>query len=167
MKIASPMKLASGLGTGLAFGFLLQKGRAAKRVEIVDALRFDQWRVAKIMGTASVVGGLGTYALGRAGRVEPKIKPLALGVVTGGALFGVGLAALGYCPGTTVTAAGEGQRDAMLGIAGMMVGALAYVALLPRLKPFLERGDMGEVTVPELARDGVRAAEDAVRRQRG
>ncbi|HBQ09986.1 MAG TPA: YeeE/YedE family protein, partial [Myxococcales bacterium] len=108
MKIASPMKLASGLGTGLAFGFLLQKGRAAKRVEIVDALRFDQWRVAKIMGTASVVGGLGTYALGRAGRVEPKIKPLALGVVTGGALFGAGLAALGYCPGTTVTAAGEG-----------------------------------------------------------
>ena len=42
-------------------------------------------------------------------------------------LFGTGLALLGYCPGTTLTAIGEGRRDAMIGALGMLTGALLYV----------------------------------------
>jgi len=146
----SPTKLALGLGTGLAFGWFLQRGRASDRRAIVGQLRLRDWDVVKIMATASAVGGLGSYALRRADVVDRQIKPLRLGgVLAGGALFGAGLAALGYCPGTSVAAMGEGKRDAAVGVGGMLVGALAFVALLPRIAPLLEAGDLGERTVPE------------------
>lgn len=151
MKTDSPAKLALGLGTGLAFGLFLQKGRAAAHRKFVGQLLLDDWDVVKIMGTASAVGGLGAYALRRVGLVDREIKPLHLGgVVGGGLLFGAGMAALGYCPGTSVAAAGEGRRDAAVGVVGMLLGGLAFVALYPRLKPLMEAGDLGDVTVPEL-----------------
>ena len=49
------------------------------------------------------------------------------GVIPVQVLFGTGLALLGYCPGTTLTAIGEGRRDAMVGALGMLTGALLYV----------------------------------------
>ncbi len=151
MKRDSLGQLALGLGTGLAFGFLLQKGQVAKHRKIVNQLQLTDWDVVKVMGTASAVGGLGTYLLRRGGHVEPSIKPLKLGgVVTGGVLFGAGMAILGYCPGTSVAAAGQGNRDAWAGIAGMGLGALAYVRFLPQLKRWIDWGDYGEKTVPQI-----------------
>jgi len=158
MKHDPLQKLALGLGTGAAFGFLLQKGGAAKHHKIVNQLRLEDWDVVKIMSTAALVGGAGAYGLQRSGHAERKIKPLQIGgVLSGGVLFGTGMAALGYCPGTSVAAIGEGRRDALAGVLGMTLGALAYVALLPRMKRWIELGDFGEVTVPELARSAVRA----------
>jgi uncharacterized membrane protein YedE/YeeE len=64
-------------------------------------------------------------------------------------LFGMGMAILGYCPGTTVAACGEGRRDAMAGVLGMLVGAAVYVALYPILRPLIQAGDYGKLTLPE------------------
>lgn len=151
MRRESIGRLLLGLGTGTLFGFLLQKGRAAKHQVIEDQLRLRNWDVVKIMSTAGTVGAAGTHALVRAGRVELSVKPLrAGGVVTGGVLFGAGMALLGYCPGTSIAAVGEGRRDALAGVLGMFLGAMAYVRLLPRMKPFLERGDVGTRTLPQL-----------------
>lgn len=144
----SPGKLALGLLTGLVFGFVLQKSRASKHSVIVGQLLLRDWTVAKIMGTAIAVGSVGVYALVAAGMTTPAIKPVQLGgILTGAALFGVGLALLGYCPGTTVAAAGEGRRDALAGIAGMLVGAAAFVVGWRHLEP-VQKGivDAGAVT---------------------
>lgn len=148
----SPGKLLLGLATGLVFGFLLQKGRAAKFEVIVEQLRLRDWTVAKIMGTAVVIGSIGVAALAGAGMTTLSIKPMLVGgVVIGAVLFGLGLAVLGYCPGTSVAAAGEGRRDAMIGIAGMIVGALTYVGAYPVFVPLIEGlGDAGKVTLPEV-----------------
>ena len=148
----SPDKLLLGLAAGVAFGVLLQKGRVAKFPVIIGQFRLKDWTVAKIMGTAVVVGSLGVYALVLSGHAGLHVKPLLLGgVLLGGALFGVGLAVLGYCPGTTVAACGEGRRDAMAGVLGMFAGALAFVAAWPALQPVIKGlGDAGKVTLPEL-----------------
>lgn len=75
------------------------------------------------------------------------------GVVGGSVLFGAGLSALGYCPGTSVAAVGEGRRDALAGVAGMLAGTAAFVALDPRLASLLEAGgDYGKVRLPDLTR---------------
>lgn len=148
----SPEKLLLGLITGVVFGVLLQKGQVGKFSVIVGQFLLRDWTVAKIMGTAVVVGSVGVYALVESGHAHLHVKPFLLaGVLVGGLLFGVGLAVLGYCPGTTVAACGEGRRDAVAGVFGMLAGALAYVALWPALQPIVKGlGDRGKVTLPVL-----------------
>lgn len=146
----SPLKLLLGLLTGLVFGFLLQKGRVSKHSVIVGQLLLRDWTVVKIMATAVAVGAIGVYALVALGVAHVAVKPAQLGgLVVGAASFGVGLAVLGYCPGTGVAAAGEGKRDALVGVLGMFVGALSFVALhapIERLRG--AAGDFGEITWP-------------------
>lgn len=145
-------KLVLGLATGVAFGVLLQKGRVAKFPVIVGQFLLKDWTVAKIMGTAAIVGAVGVYALVAAGHASLHVKPLLLGgVLLGGLLFGVGMTVLGYCPGTAVAACGEGRRDAAAGVLGMFAGALAFVAAWPALQPVIKGlGDYGKLTLPDL-----------------
>jgi hypothetical protein len=148
----SPGKLLLGLVTGVIFGVLLQKGRAAKHSVIVGQLLLRDWTVVKIMATAIAVGGVGVYAFAGLGWTELDIKPFDIaGIAIGAVLFGSGLAVLGYCPGTTVAAVGEGRRDAIAGLAGMFAGAGAFVvgyALFQRIQK--ASGGWGEVTLPGL-----------------
>jgi len=145
-------KLFLGLLTGILFGFLLQKGRVAKFSVIIGQLLLKDWTVVKIMLTAVAVGSIGVYALVSLGTASLHVKPAVFGgVLFGGLLFGAGMAIFGYCPGTSVAACGEGRKDAMVGVAGMLTGALAYVWLYsvhqPALKSF---PDWGKITLPEL-----------------
>ena len=147
-----PTKLALGLLTGIVFGFLLQKGRAAKFHVIIGQFVLKDWTVVKIMGTAVIVGAIGVYALVAMDFASLHVKPLLWGgVVIGAVCFGVGIAVFGYCPGTSVAACGEGRRDAMVGVLGMLLGAAVYVALFPALQPIIKGlGDAGEITLPQL-----------------
>ena len=62
------------------------------------------------------------------------IKPAVLGAnVIGGLIFGVGMAVLGYCPGTGAAALGDGSRHAIPGLIGMMVGGVVFAELYPWL----------------------------------
>jgi uncharacterized membrane protein YedE/YeeE len=148
----APWKLALGLATGIMFGFLLQKGQVAKYQVIMGQLLLKDWTVAKIMGTAVLVGSVGVYALVEGDLASLHIKPALLGgVLTGAVLFGIGMAVLGYCPGTSVAACGEGSRDAMFGVLGMLVGAGVFVALYSALQPLIHAlADWGKLTLPEV-----------------
>lgn len=149
MRVDSPAKLALGFGTGMLFGGLLQKGQVGKYEVILDQLLLREGRVLRTMGTAVAVGSVGVHALAQAGYAHLQIKPLKLGsVVPGALLFGTGLAMLGYCPGTTLTALGQGRRDALVGVLGMLAGAAAFVRLYPALEPMVDAGDLGKVTFP-------------------
>ncbi len=143
-----PREALHGLATGLAFGALLQRSGASDHRRIVDQLLLDDATVAELMGGAIATGAFGVEALRRRGRYQPDVKPLRAGVPIGAALFGAGMALLGYCPGTCVAAAAEGKRDAAVGVLGMLAGALAFVRAYPAIKPMLERGDLGKRTLP-------------------
>lgn len=148
----TPEKLALGLCTGVLFGFLLQKGQVARFHTILGQLLLKDWTVLKVMTTAIVVGAVGVFALVSLGAASLHIKPFLLGGVLFGAVaFGVGMAVFGYCPGTSVAASGEGSRDALVGVLGMLAGAGAFVLTRPWLEPVIKGlGDLGKVTVPEL-----------------
>lgn len=145
---------ALGLLTGLAFGALLQRGRLGQPDAILGQIRFQNWRVVKTMASAVVVGGLGISYMAKKGLVKKKVKPLKVGGVVGGAvIFGTGMAVLGYCPGTTLVAVGEGRRDALAGTLGMVAGATVFVALYPKLKTLIDAGgDSGKLTLPQMMR---------------
>lgn len=139
-----------GVAAGLVFGALLQKSGASDHRRIVDQLLLEDWSVAELMGGAIATGAFGVEALRRRGVYKPQAKPMRAGVLLGAALFGTGMALLGYCPGTCVAAAAEGKRDAAVGVLGMFAGALAFVRAYPALKPVLSAGDVGKRTLPRV-----------------
>lgn len=116
-----PLKLLLGLMTGIVFGVLLQKGQVAKFQKILGQFLLQDFTVIKIMATAIAVGTSGVHALIAMGTADLHVQTASLArVIGGGILFGVGLAVFGLCPGTSVAAGGEGRRDAMVGVVGMM-----------------------------------------------
>ena len=149
---ADPTTLLLGAITGLVFGFLLFKGGVANFEVIVNQFRLRDFTVLKVMLTAIIVGGLGIYGMRAMGMDIPMhVKGTELlGNTLGGLIFGVGMALLGYCPGTAVAAVGAGSRHAIVGVLGMLVGAAVYAEMYPWVKAnILEVGSIGKVTIPE------------------
>jgi hypothetical protein len=147
----TPEKLALGLITGVAFGFLLQKGQVTKFRTIVGQFLLRDFTVLKVMLTAVVVGGIGIYAMRDLELASLHVKPLVLGgVILGGLIFGVGMTLLGYCPGTGVAAVAEGSRHAVFGVLGMLAGAAVYAEVAPLMKTtVLQIGDFGKITLAD------------------
>ncbi len=144
--------LIMGLITGLAFGFLLQKGRVLRYEKQLGALRLIDMTIFKFMLSAILTGMIGLYLLHDLGMVSMSIKQTILGAnIVGGLLFGIGWGLFGLCPGTSLGALGEGRWHAAFGIAGMLAGASLYNAFYPVLKAsVLTWGDLGTVTLPDV-----------------
>jgi len=145
-------QLMLGLLFGLIFGFLLQKGGVAKYHILIGMLLLEEFTVAKVMLTAIIVGCIGVFGLHALGMVKLHIKQTRYAAnIIGGLIFGVGFALIGYCPGTGAAALGQGNWDAIAGIAGMMLGSFLYAELSESLeKTLLKVGDRGKLMLPEL-----------------
>ena len=74
-EVESPIHLALGLVTGIAFGFLLQKGRVAKYQTILGQLLLKDWTTFKIMITGILTGSMGVYFLVERGAASLDIWP--------------------------------------------------------------------------------------------
>jgi len=144
--------LLYGLITGIFFGFLLQKGRVIRYDKQVAALRFLDMTIVKFMFSAILVAMVGIYLLKDLGLVGLRMKPLSLGSnIIGGLIFGIGWGFLGYCPGTSAGALGEGRWDAGFGLLGMIAGAGIYAEAYPALKgSVLSWGNYDVVSLPQL-----------------
>lgn len=144
--------LLYGLITGMLFGFFLQKACVLRYDKQLGALRLMDMTIVKFMGCTVLVGMVGVYLLNDLGLVKLSIKTTILGGnIIGGLLFGLGWGLLGYCPGTSVGALGEGRWDAIWGILGMLAGAALYAEAYPLMKrTVLTWGDFGKITLPEL-----------------
>ena len=146
------MSLLYGLITGIVFGVLLQRAEVLRFDKQVGALRLKDMTIFKFMLSAIIVGAVGVYLLKDLGMIQLSLKGTSIGAqMIGGALFGVGWALLGYCPGTAGGALGEGRTDAAWGILGMLAGAAIHAWAYPFLKNNIETiGNFGKITVPEI-----------------
>jgi len=123
---------------GFAFGLLLAIARVNRNEVIAGMATLEDFRVAKTMAVAIGVGVFLIGILVVTGAASYHIKPLILGgIVFGGLIFGVGMAILGYCPGTLPVSLGQGSLDAGVGILGGLLGGLAFTAAKPALGPIL------------------------------
>lgn len=146
------MMLIYGLVTGIIFGFLLQRAGVIRYDKQLGALRLLDMTIVKFMLSTVLVAMVGTYFLKDLGLVTLSIKTTILGsVILGGLIFGIGWGFLGYCPGTSLGALGEGRYDAIWGILGMLTGAALYAEAYPVMKKtVLTWGDFGKITLPQL-----------------
>lgn len=146
----SARTLTLGALSGGLFGFLLQKGGAANFDILQGVLLLENFVVVKIILSAITVGMVSFHLLVRRGLVEPKIQDTAyLSNVIGGLVFGAGFALLAYCPGTDVAALGQGNLDALVGIAGLVFGSYLF-ALSSRRRDLSALGKRGKLTLPDV-----------------
>lgn len=139
---------------GFAFGVVLQKGGLTRYQQVAGVFRFADFTVLKFLLSALVTGAAALRLFQAAGIAGP--LPVSdthvLGNLVGGMLHGVGMALVGFCPGTVVAGAGEGRLDNLVfGIPGLFVGALTFGWAWPAFFPALARvGALGRVTLGDL-----------------
>ena len=123
---------------GIVFGFLISYVGLNKFNTIAGLSVLKDFTVAK---TIMLVIGLGSILL----MIEMAdneavfhVKSLYLvGTALGGVIFGIGMAILGYCPGTLPISLGQGSLDALWGIIGGLAGGILYTVLYPFIIPLL------------------------------
>lgn len=141
-----------GFLIGCAFGAILYLGGATSYRRIMGTLLLKDMWIIKLMATAIGVGTLGIYLLDLGNLANMSIKPAYIwGVAAGGAIFGVGWAISGYCPGTCVVGTSEGKKDALFTLLGALVGAFLFSVVYPSVEALLiENANFGAVTLESV-----------------
>lgn len=124
----------TGLLLGVAFGFVLQRGRFCVTGAFRDVFlaRNTRWLTAFFIVIA--VQAAGVFALQSAGVLTLPTKDIALtAVVIGSVLFGVGIVLAGGCATGTYYRAGEGLVGSWmaLGMYALFASVMKYGALAP------------------------------------
>ncbi len=140
---------------GMAFGVCLEIGGFGSSKILSGIFYLRDLRVLKVMMSAMLTAILGLLLLEKVGVIRPGMLHILptfyLAAVIGGLLFGVGFAAGGWCPGTAAVGVASGKIDAWVFILGNMVGVVAFAWVYQWFKVVYTIGDVGEVSLLELA----------------
>ena len=125
---------------GTLFGFVLTKSEAVSWFRIQEMFRFQSFHMYGLMFSAVVVGAISIQLIKRfkvrtiAGDpivIEP--KPFTWGNVIGGALFGLGWAMTGACPGPLYALVGAGVWVMAVALLAAIAGTWVYGLVRSRL----------------------------------
>ncbi len=137
----------SGLACGLLFGFVLERAGFGSPCKLTAQFRLSDWSVFKVMFTAIVVAASGLWALRAGGLLatDALFVPTSYlaAAAVGGVFVGVGFAIGGYCPGTSVVGLSSGRLDALVFLAGLVVGTAVFAAVYgPAVERLLALGEV-------------------------
>jgi uncharacterized membrane protein YedE/YeeE len=120
---------------GILFGLSLQISKVNTFNTISGMAILKDFTVAKTIATAIGVGAILLSIEVYFGFADFHIKPFIVGnIVIGGFVFGIGMATLGYCPGTMPISMGQGSLDALVGMIGGLLASVVYTLLAPFLQ---------------------------------
>lgn len=136
--------LAAYFALGLAFGLVLTKAEIVSWFRIQEMFRFQGFHMFGVFGLAIPVAIASVQALkrghahtleGDAVLLAPKEMGRGVRYLAGGALFGVGWALTGACPGPlfALLGAGAGGGAILVAIVSALLGTWVYGLLRPRL----------------------------------
>ena len=135
---------------GFLFGVILQYAKLNKYNTISGLAIFENFAVIKAILMAIGVGAVLLSIEIGLGFASYHTKPVIMGgIAVGGLIFGIGMAILGYCPGTLPISLGEGSLDALTGILGGLAGGLVYTVFVPSIHGILGP-DFGNITLKSL-----------------
>lgn len=146
--------LLIGTVIGIGFGFVLERSGFGRARNLAAQFYLTDLRVLKVMFGAIVtalagmalLAGLGVLDFSRITVPETFLWPQ----LAGGLLLGAGFIISGHCPGTAVVGTASGNIDAAVGVAGMMLGSLAFGFGFGPIEKFYESGAMGVVRLNDL-----------------
>ena len=135
---------------GFVFGAVLKYANLNKYNVISGLALREDFAVAKAIAIAIGIGAILVNLEIAFGFASFHVKPFVVGgLIIGGLIFGIGMAILGYCPGTLAISFGEGSMDAFIGIIGGLVGGIFYTLILPFINPILGP-DLGHISLHSL-----------------
>ena len=126
---------------GLFFGIVLYKSEAASWFRIYEMFQFKAFHMFGIIGSAVVLGIITIQLIkkfkiksfyGAAITIDPKEKSYPRYLI-GGALFGLGWALAGACPGPMFTLLGAGFLPILIVICSAILGTYLYGIIKDRL----------------------------------
>lgn len=110
------MKFIKFLVVGILFGIVMAKSEALSWYRIQEMFRFQSFHMYGIIGTAVVIGVIGTALIKKLSAKDYQGNPIQFipkekgfwRYILGGAIFGMGWAMSGACPGPMVVNIGYG-----------------------------------------------------------
>lgn len=146
--------IITALVAGLAFGYILISVGMGNSRKISAVFYGEDWSVMKIMFTAVITTMLLTYTAYYAGLLDVNLLQMAnvnmTALIVGGAIFGVGMAIGGYCPGTSIAAVVTRKLDAVIFIGGFLAGVWLYAVLYPWTASHLFSENLGKLTLSDI-----------------
>ena len=146
--------LLTAFAIGVGFGFALERAGLGSARKLTGQFFLRDFTVLKVMFSAILTAMLGTFWLGRLGLIDVAFLYIPdthlLPQLAGGAIFGLGFALAGLCPGTSCVSAATGRGDGAAVVAGLFAGVTATGLFFSRLQPFYESGGGRAWTLPQL-----------------
>ena len=130
----------TGLFVGIAFGFVLQRGRFCMNSAFRDVVLLKDYTLLKSVGAALLVLLAGYAIMDTTGMITLNPKPLTWGAnLLGSFIFGVGMVIAGGCASGITYRVGEGMVGAMTAVLGLSIaGYLTAAGFLADFKTNLQ-----------------------------
>ena len=134
------IQLLMTLTIGGLFGIVLVKSEVASWFRIQQMFLFQEAHMYLVIISAVVVGAISLYLLRKFEvktvenqEIDVKDKPFHKGVIYGGAIFGLGWAITGACPGPIYAQLGSGEYLALITLGFAMIGMYSYAFFQDKL----------------------------------
>jgi uncharacterized membrane protein YedE/YeeE len=119
-------QILTGLLVGLAFGFVLQRGRFCMNSAFRDIVTLKDFTLLKSVGVALLVSMFGFGIMAMTNIITPNPKPILWGGnIVGSFIFGIGMVLAGGCASGITYRVGEGMVGAMTAVLGLILAAIA------------------------------------------
>jgi len=139
---------------GIAFGFILEQAGFSTSKKLVGLFYGYDFTVLRVFFTAGVTAMIGVIALGHFGMLDLNliyVNPAFIwSAVIGGLIMGLGFVVGGFCPGTSVCAAGIGKIDAMIFVGGSVLGVYGFAEGYPLFEGLYKSGNWGSPKIFEI-----------------
>ena len=146
--------LFASLVIGFFFGLALERAGFGSSRRISGVFYFTDMAVLKVMFSALIVAMLGLAFFSFIGLLDISTQIYTLktyygAFVVGGLLFGVGFAISGWCPGTAMVGLASGKMDALVFLAGAILGSILFNELFPIIEPLATWGRSAQSSFDE------------------
>lgn len=145
---------AAALVCGAGFGFVLERAGFGRADNLAAIFYGRNFRVMRVMFSAIVTAMLGLYLLDAIGFMPIGnigiLPTYLLPQLVGGLLLGAGFIIGGYCPGTSIVGVASGKIDALLFVAGILLGSLGFTVSYDAFAGFHDKTAWGRVLLHEF-----------------
>jgi len=151
--LSSEYNLLIGFLIGIGFGFLLEAAGFTSTRKLAGVFYGYDATVIKVFFTAALTALIGLFILHFMGWIDLTAtffpKTFWIPTLIGGAIMGGGFVIGGFCPGTSLSAAATGKIDAMVFIAGVLIGIFGFIFTYDSWAGLRKSGNMGAVNITE------------------
>ena len=135
------MRYVKFLLVGMVFGIVMTKAEIVSWFRIVEMFRFESFHMYGVIGSAVTLGIIAVGLIKKWNIKTFQGEEMALSVkeksfvryILGGAIFGLGWAMTGACPGPMLVLVGTGAFPMLIVIGGAVLGTFLYGLLKDKL----------------------------------